>query len=66
MERMTIINGNGSYRLPLSKGKTIRQEWQQDQPVLFGEPVNKLGTYEDIGTQDEFSSLMNRYGRKRK
>ena len=63
MDRMTIKNGNGSYRLPLSKGKTIRQEWQQEQPVWFGEPVNKLGAYEDIGTPEEFAFLMKHYGK---
>lgn len=65
MDRMTIRNPNGSYRIPMSRAGTIRQAWQQEQTVLFGDPVDKLGTYEDIGTPQEFAQLKKNYGTKK-
>lgn len=62
MDRMTIKNPNGSYRIPMSRGGSIRHEWQQEQTVLYGGPVDRLGAYEDIGTPQEFALLKKNYG----
>lgn len=65
-QRMTIKNpGGAGYRIPLSRGGIIEMKWQQEQPVLFGNPVDKLGRYEDIGTPREFAELKARFGAKK-
>lgn len=65
MERMTRRNPNGTFRLPMNTALSIRTEWQQEQPVMFGNPVDRLGAYEDIGTPEEFSALKRMYGTKK-
>jgi len=50
MERMTIKKPgpNGGYRLPL-----IRSNWDVEcdkgQADVYGEPIDRLGQYEDLG-----------------
>lgn len=66
MERMTRRNPNGTFRLPMSTALSVRTEWQMEQPVMFGNPVDRLGTYEDIGTPEEFSKLKQLYDRTKK
>lgn len=61
MERMTRKNPNGTYRMPMNLALSVRTEWQQEMPVMFGEPVNRLGSYEDIGTPEEFAMLKEMY-----
>ena len=57
-ERFTIPNPNGAgYRIPTCRGGTFRTEWQQDQSVVYGSIVNRLGAYEDIGTIEELREL---------
>lgn len=65
MNRMTIQNPNGTYRLPMSRGGSFRQEWQQEQTVLYGKIIDRLGAYEDIGTPQELAQLMETYGIKK-
>lgn len=57
-DRLTIPNPNGAgYRIPACRGGTFRTEWQQDQTVVYGTIVDRLGTYEDIGTIEELREL---------
>lgn len=53
VEKMTRKNPDGSFRLPAYTVGTFRMEWQQETPVFFGEAVNKLGQYEELGTLEE-------------
>lgn len=65
MERMTRRNPNGTYRLPMSTALSVRTEWQMEMPVMFGNPIDRLGAYEDIGTPEEFAKLKMFYGTKK-
>lgn len=65
MERMTRKNPDGSFRLPMQNALSIRAEWQQEQQVFFGPPIDKLGQYEAIGTPQEFAALKALYGVKK-
>lgn len=66
MERMTRKNPNGTYRLPMNTAMSVRMEWQQEQTVLFGNPIDRLGEYEEIGTPQEFAQLKAIYGKTKK
>lgn len=66
MLRMTRKNANGTFRLPMETALSIRLEWQQERPVMFGDPVDKLGEYEEIGTPKEFARLKEMYDRTKK
>lgn len=57
-EKMTRKNPNGTYRLLGNEAGSIRMEWQQEQPVFFGDPVDKLGMYEELGTPEELKKLI--------
>ena len=48
--RMTIKNPNGkTYRLPAARAGENRMEQQQETIVFYGDLVNLLGRYEDLG-----------------
>ena len=64
--RMTRKNPNGTYRLPMSAAQSIRTEWQMEMPVMFGNPIDRLGEYEDLGTPEELARLLRIYGTKNK
>ncbi len=52
--RMTIKNPNGkTYRLPASRAGENRMEQQQEMIVFYGDLVNLLGRYEDLGPIEE-------------
>jgi hypothetical protein len=63
---MTIKNpGNSdSYRAPLNRTGEIEMKWQQETPVFYGEMVNLLGRYEDLGTPEELEKLKHKNGPK--
>lgn len=54
MQRMTIRKpgADGGYRLPL-----IRSNWKVEcdkgQSDVYGEPVNRLGQFEDLGMEPD-------------
>lgn len=56
--RMTIKNPSGSYRAPISRSGGIRMEYQQDQTVFFGELIDKLGRYEELGEPEDLEKLI--------
>ena len=60
--RLTVKNPNGkTYRIPASRARSVRMEWQQDQTVLYGNIADRLGAYEDLGSSEEFAELLNLY-----
>lgn len=58
VERITRKNPDGSFRLPAYKAGTFRMEWQMETPVFFGDAVNKLGQYEELGTLKELKEAI--------
>ena len=62
--RSTLRNPNGSFRLLMSRFGDFKIEKQQGERVMFGELVNELGQYEDLGTIEELRNLKRRYGKK--
>ncbi len=56
-ERLTRRNPNHTYRVPMADQKTIRLEWQQGSLNVFGELVDRLGQYEDLGSIEELMEL---------
>ena len=64
--RMTIQNPNGAgYRIPMSRAGSIRQEWQQEQPVIYGPIADRLGKYEDLGTIQELAEMKRQFLEKK-
>lgn len=51
-ERMTMKNPQNSNTYRLSELKI-----QRENGSVFGEAINKLGWYEDLGTPEEFEEL---------
>lgn len=50
MERMTIKNPSGQgYRLPISRSGTWHIKNDGRFSDIFGDPINRLGEYEDLG-----------------
>lgn len=62
--RRTQKNANGTYRSPGRRAGTFRIEYQFEETVVYGDLVNSLGEYEDIGTAEEFRELKRLYGKK--
>lgn len=53
-ERMTQRNPNGrTYRIPLTRAGEFRVVVDKHSAALFGDPVDRLGTYEDCLTLEE-------------
>lgn len=48
-EFITVVNPDGSYRIPLAKAQTIRFEGSVLSPSMFGHIVDVLGRYEHCG-----------------
>lgn len=58
MDRMTVINPNNkSYRVPLEKAKEFKIETYGTSTGIFGDLVNRLGQYEDLGSIEELKEL---------
>lgn len=62
--RRTQKNANGTYRSPGNRAGSFRIEYQFEETVVYGDIVNSLGEYEDIGTAEEFRELKRLYGKK--
>lgn len=55
-KRLTRKNPNvNTYRLPLMTNSGFRAENQGGQLTLFGDLVDKLGRYEDLGEPEELT-----------
>lgn len=63
--RRTNKNPNGSFRVVGKRIGSFRIEHQLEETVLFGDVVDSLGEYEEIGTPEEFRILKMRYGTKK-
>lgn len=46
---ITVVNPDGSYRIPLAKADTLRFECDRLSPAVFGHIVDVLGRYEHCG-----------------
>lgn len=59
MERMTTKNPNGvTYRMLIKNAGMFKMAWQQEMLVFFGDAVDRLGEYEDLGTVGKFKELL--------
>ncbi len=58
MDKLTRKNPDGSFRIPMMNGISLRIENQQDMSVLFGTIADKLGAYEALGTPEEISRIL--------
>lgn len=58
-----LRNPNGAgYRVPISKMGDFEVKKQQGEHFLFGELVDELGQYEELGTIKELTELKKRWG----
>lgn len=58
MERMTVTNPNNrSYRVPLEKAREFKIESYGTSVGIFGDLVNRLGQYEDLGSIEQLKEL---------
>lgn len=57
-------NANGTYRSPGRRVGSFRIENQLEETVIYGDLVNSLGEYEDIGTAEEFRDLKQLHEKK--
>lgn len=52
--RMTQRNPSGTtYRLPLCRAGQFRVEHGHGQADIYGDPINRLGQFEDLGLEPE-------------
>ena len=49
----------------MSRAGSIRQEWQQEQPVIYGPIADRLGKYEDLGTIQELEEMKRQFLEKK-
>lgn len=64
-ERMTLRNPGGTYRMNGRRAKSLRIEYQNGEVAIFGDAINRLGSYEDIGEPEELRALKEAYGIKK-
>ena len=54
MERMTLKNPNNQgYRIPIGRSGTLRIESNGRFSDIFGDAINLLGRFEDLGMDPE-------------
>ena len=54
MARMTLKNPNNQgYRIPMSRAGTLRIESNGRFSDIFGDMVNRLGQFEDLGMEPD-------------
>lgn len=49
----------------MSRAGSIRQEWQQEQLVIYGPIADRLGKYEDLGTIQELEEMKRQFLEKK-
>ena len=62
MDRFTVLNPNGRFRVPAERLGDFRIEQSGLFVAVFGDMVDRLGAYEDLLTLQEAKE----YDRKRK
>ncbi len=61
IRRMTIKNSNDTgYRAPLRNHEKIRIDHNEEIITVFGDVIDRLGKYEDLGTLEDFAALKER------
>lgn len=53
MQRMTVTNHNGHFRIPVERMGDFRIDQSGISIALFGDVVDRLGAYEDSLTVEE-------------
>lgn len=54
MNRMTLKNpSDNGYRLPFSRSGEWRMENKGQFSDIYGDPINRLGQYEDLGMEPD-------------
>ena len=61
MERMTVTNHNGHFRIPAERMGVFRMDPSGHSIAIFGDVADRLGQYEDLLTMEEAQA----YARKR-
>lgn len=53
MDRMTVRNPDGTYRVWMDHAGEFRMSTQGGEVFAFGDMINKLGRYEDMEAEEK-------------